>query len=55
MISFAGLQKASATAFQLFTQVTEYQSELIGDWEVISKVTWSDSPYVKRVQNLFQL
>ena len=48
VISFAGLHKVSATAFQLFTQVTEYQSDLIGDWEVVSKVIWSDSPYVKK-------
>ncbi len=47
-LPFFGMQKVHATAFQLFTQVNEYKSELIGDWEVVSKVIWSDSPYVKK-------
>lgn len=50
ILSASGIQSVSATAFQLFTQVNNYKSDLVGDWEVVSKVIWSDSPYVKEGQ-----
>ena len=49
-MSLCGIQSARATAFQLFTQMNAYKSGLVGDWEVVSKVIWSDSPYVKEGQ-----
>jgi len=38
---------ASAAAFQLGISKDQYKSELVGNWDVATTVTWSDCPYVK--------
>ena len=48
ILTLSGLQEARATAFQLFAQADSYQQSLVGTWEVVSKVIWSDSPYVEK-------
>jgi len=39
--------KIRATAFQLIASKAEYRSSIAGEWEVITKVIWSDCPYVQ--------
>ncbi len=39
--------KAEAAAFHLGVSKEQYRSELVGDWNVATEVTWSDCPYVK--------
>jgi hypothetical protein len=36
-----------AVTFQLNVSKEHYRSELVGDWNVDTQVTWSDCPYVK--------
>jgi len=36
-----------ATAIQLVASKAEYRSSIAGEWEVITKVIWSDCPYVQ--------
>lgn len=38
--------KLKATAFQLIASKADYQSAIAGEWEVVTKVIWSDCPYV---------
>ena len=38
--------KSSATAFQLIAAKSEARSDLIGQWNVATKVIWSDCDYV---------
>ncbi len=42
--------QAKAVAFQLGISKEQYRSELVGNWDVSTKVTWSDCPYVKEGQ-----
>lgn len=38
--------KSSATAFQLMVSKSEVRSQLVGQWEMHTKVIWSDCDYV---------
>jgi hypothetical protein len=40
--------KSSATAFQLIAAKSEARSDLIGKWQVQTKVIWSDCEYVSK-------
>lgn len=40
--------KVDATAFQLIASKSEVRSELVGEWQVATKVIWSDCEYVSK-------
>ncbi len=40
--------KVSATAFQLIASKSDIRSELVGEWQVATKVIWSDCEYVSK-------
>ncbi|MBT6843826.1 MAG: hypothetical protein HOA17_08540 [Candidatus Melainabacteria bacterium] len=46
LVLFFNPLSAKAIAFQLMASKSEQRSELVGEWEVESSVTWSDCKYV---------
>jgi hypothetical protein len=44
------IQSANSIAFQLIAQVNEVKTHIEGEYEVVTKVIWSSSPYVKKGQ-----
>lgn len=50
LVNFVFTPATQAIAFQLIASQTEYRSLMAGEYKVISKVIWSDCPYVSEGQ-----
>lgn len=47
---FSLMSEVQATPISLTAREAYYQSQLVGDWDVSTEVTWSDCPYVREGQ-----